>query len=64
MDWPQIVGGGLVGIMATALLATWRFFFIEMRRDRDFWRDMALGTLGVSEKATDVAEAAVKHGTA
>lgn len=63
MDFPQIVGGGLVATLATALIATWRFFFNEMRRDRDFWRDMALGTLGISEKATDVAEAAVKHGT-
>ena len=63
MDWPQVVGGGLVGIMATALIATWRFFFIEIRKERDYWRDMALGTLGLSEKATTVAEEAVKLGT-
>ena len=64
MDWPQLAGGGLVGLMVTALLATWRFFFMEIRRDRDFWRDMALGTLGVTERAVETAEHAVRNGTA
>lgn len=64
MDWTQIGGWTAIGALLTTLAATWRFFYVEIRRDRDFWRDMALGSLGVSEKATDVAEELVKHGSA
>lgn len=61
-DLQQIGGWAAVGGLVTTLAATWRFFYVEIRRDRDFWRDMALGTLGISERATKVAETAVKHG--
>lgn len=58
-----------LGALAVALLVTygvitrkliWHKDHSEMKVDRDFWRDMALGLLGASEKLADSSEVTAK----
>lgn len=53
-DWGQI---GVVGTLAGALVGTWRWIFVRLTREADFWRDVALTNLGLADKAVDVAKA-------
>ena len=49
---------GALGTLATVLTAVARFVYLDLRKDRDYWRAIALRSTGVSERATDVAVAA------
>ena len=46
------------GALVTAVTGIARFVYLDLRKDRDYWRAIALRSTGVSEKATDVAVAA------
>lgn len=51
-DW---LGVGINATLLGALVTSWRLFFTELRRDRDYWRTMALRGTALAEKATDAA---------
>jgi hypothetical protein len=57
-DWGQI---GLVTLLAGALIGTWRWIFVRLTREVDYWRDLALTNLGLADKGVEVAKDAVKH---
>jgi hypothetical protein len=43
--------GGLVTVLTAAV----RLVYMDLRRDRDYWRDMALSLRDVNRKSIDVA---------
>lgn len=53
---------GIAGLTLAALLAGYKrlwvfgWSFVAVEKDRDFWRDLALGLLKVNDKAISVAE--------
>lgn len=49
-----------VTALATALGAAARMIYNDLRKDRDYWRDVALRGLDVNDKAIDVAAKKVK----
>ena len=55
MTWAELVAAGANLTVLGALAFTWRTFLLEMRRDRDFWRTMALRGTDLAERATAVA---------
>lgn len=38
----------------------WREKYVEVRKDRDFWRDAMMETSGITDRLAAVAEVAVK----
>ena len=47
------------GALVTALSAVARIVYNDLRRDRDYWRGVALQLMAVNNKAVDVAAANV-----
>ena len=47
------------GALVTALSAVARIVYNDLRRDRDYWRGVALQLMAVNNKAVDVAAAHV-----
>lgn len=43
-----------LGTLMTALGTVARFVYLDLRRDRDYWRAMALKSMGHTDKALDV----------
>lgn len=44
-----------IATLATALGTAARMIYLDLRRDRDFWRSTALSALGHTDKALEVA---------
>lgn len=44
------------GALVTALSAAARLIYLDLRRDRDYWRQVALQLMAVNNKAVDVAQ--------
>jgi hypothetical protein len=44
-----------IGALVTALGTAARMIYLDLRRDRDFWRKTALASLGHVDKALEVA---------
>jgi hypothetical protein len=49
---------GAIGTLVTAITGVARFVYLDLRRDRDYWRGMALQLMAVNNKAVDVAQKA------
>jgi hypothetical protein len=62
-QWAFIRDLGFGGLMTVALLGgfrqwyVWRWVFKALEADRDFWRSLALRSLGTADKAIDIAVA-------
>ena len=56
MTWNELIATGTNLTVLGALVFTWRTFLRELRRDRDFWRTMALRGTHLAERATAAAE--------
>jgi hypothetical protein len=57
---PTIVIAALSALTAGLAAAT-KLIYSDLKRDRDYWRDTALGLLGVNERAIGVAEKVAKR---
>lgn len=55
-QFTEFAGAGLLGL---ALIVFWRMF-VEMRKDRDYWRERALDRAQVLDDTLDVAEQLVR----
>jgi len=49
---PAVVIGAF-GALVTAMTTVARFVYLDLRRDRDYWRSVALKLMSVNEKAID-----------
>jgi alpha-galactosidase/6-phospho-beta-glucosidase family protein len=58
---PAVVIAAL-GIIGTGVGAFVRMVYMDIRRDRDEWRDMALALRDVNKTAIGVADKAAKRG--
>lgn len=62
---PAVVIAGIGTLAATVVGAgirkvwVWGWTFSDMERDRDFWRQTAIGLMRVSAQATDIATSKV-----
>jgi hypothetical protein len=45
---------GFITALTGALSAVARFVYLDLRRDRDYWRSVALKSMGHTDKALDV----------
>jgi hypothetical protein len=46
-----------LGTLVTALGTVARFVYLDLRRDRDYWRAVALKSMGHTDRALDVVSA-------
>lgn len=53
MTWADLVSAGANLTVLGVLAFTWRAFLQELRRDRDFWREMALRGTNLAERLAD-----------
>jgi hypothetical protein len=51
-----------IGVLGTGVGAFVRMVYVDLRRDRDDWRDMALSLRDVNAKAIEVTEKATRRG--
>ena len=51
-----------IGVLGTGVGAFIRMVFMDIRRDRDDWRDMALSLRDVNRKSIEVTEKVAKRG--
>lgn len=47
---------GFITALTGALSAVARFVYLDLRKDRDYWRGVALQLMAVNNKAVDVAQ--------
>lgn len=65
-QWQAIQSLGTGGLLAFALIGGFRGWYVwgrqygEMVRERDFWRDVALRSMGHTERAIELAATATK----
>jgi hypothetical protein len=52
---PAVVIGAMGAVIA-AVSAALRMIYIDLRRDRDYWRDAYFQAMGVNDKAIEVAD--------
>lgn len=57
---PTVVVGAITA-MATFVTAIVRMVILELRRDRDAWRDAYFGAVGLNEKSIDALERVAKR---
>jgi hypothetical protein len=50
----------LLGTLSAAVGAAAKMIYSDLRRDRDYWRDVAVKAMQHTDKATDVAAVAVQ----
>ena len=51
-----------ISALSGALGVAARMIYLDLRRDRDYWRDTALGLLGVNERAIGAVEKVARRG--
>jgi alpha-galactosidase/6-phospho-beta-glucosidase family protein len=51
-----------IGVIGAGVGAFVRMVYMDLRRDRDEWRNMALGLRDVNAKAIEVTEKATRRG--
>jgi hypothetical protein len=52
---------GIIGTLTTAIGTVARFVYLDLRKDRDYWRETALALMKVNDRAVDVAAASVRN---
>jgi hypothetical protein len=55
MTIDPVVVTAAITALATGLGAAARMIYLDLRRDRDYWRDTALAALRHTDKAIDIA---------
>lgn len=64
-----VTKGGVIGLLLIIIVGGWRRWYVwkwnydELLTERNFWRDMALSGGRLAEKATGIAETAIRNGT-